>query len=94
MPATVRLGDICTGHSCWPSRPNVSASPNVFINNLGAHRVGDAWAEHCCGPECHSSAQASGSPNVYVNGIPLARVGDAVACGSANATGSPNVYTN
>lgn len=90
MPSAVRLGDVCTGHDSCVPRPNIGASSNVFINNLGAHRVGDPWAVHCN----HSSAQGSGSPNVFVNGISLARIGDAVICGSANASGSPNVFAN
>lgn len=94
MPAAVRFTDVCTGHDCWPRRPNVGSSSNVFYNNLGAHRVGDPWLVHCCGESCHSSAQASGSPNVFINNIPQARVGDAIACGSANAQGSPNVFVN
>jgi len=47
MPAAVRLGDSSCGHGCWPSRPNIEASENVFINQKGAHRVGDAWDVHC-----------------------------------------------
>jgi uncharacterized Zn-binding protein involved in type VI secretion len=90
MPAAVRLGDVCTGHGICAPRPNSGASSNVFINSIGAHRVGDPWTVHCT----HGSSQASGSPNVYVNGISLARVGDAVACGSSNAQGSPNVFAN
>ena len=96
MPAAHRHTDICTGHGCWPPRPNIQGSVNVFINNLGSHRVGDTWAVHCCPPipECHGSSQGSGSPNVFVNGRAHARVGDAVACGSRNATGSHNVFIN
>jgi uncharacterized Zn-binding protein involved in type VI secretion len=94
MPSAVRLSDVCTGHSCWPSRPNASASTDVFINARGAHRVGDRWQSHCCGPACHDSNQASGSPNVFVNGRPQARVGDSIACGSNNSSGSPNVFVN
>lgn len=92
--AAVRLGDNCTGHGCWPPRPNSSASGDVIINGKGAHRVGDAWNPHTCPaiPETHGSVQASGSGTVFVNGLPLARVGDSVACGSSNATGSPNVF--
>ena len=90
MPSAVRLGDVCTGHGPCNPRPNVGASPNVFINNLGSHRVGDPWARHCR----HTSSQGSGSPNVFVNGISMARVGDSVVCGSANASGSPNVFAN
>ena len=48
MPAAHRHKDICTGHGCFPSRPNASASGNVFVNNKGAHRVGDFWEVHCC----------------------------------------------
>lgn len=94
MPAAHRYRDVCTGHGCWPPRPNAQASPDVFLNGLGAHRVGDAWEVHCCGPACHGSVQAAGSPTVFVNGRALARVGDAVACGSACATGSPDVFVN
>ncbi|WP_085443528.1 PAAR domain-containing protein [Magnetofaba australis] len=96
MPKCVRLGDICTGHGCWPARPNVGASPNVFINGRAAHRVGDPWAAHTCPPipETHASVMAGGSPNVIVNGSALARIGDPVACGSAAASGSHNVFAN
>ncbi len=94
MPAAHRHTDICTGHGCWPPRPNIQGSPNVFVNVLGSHRVTDAWHVHCCGPACHGSVQCSGSPNVFVNLLPHARIGDAVCCGSRNATGSHNVFIN
>lgn len=95
MPGCVRLGDICTGHGCYPPRPNVSASGNVIINSRGAHRVGDGWAAHGCGVCApHGSIQGSGSPNVMTNNRAQARCGDAVACGSANATCSGNVIAN
>jgi uncharacterized Zn-binding protein involved in type VI secretion len=91
MPAAARLTDICTGHGCFPSRHNVSASPDVFFNNLGAHRVSDAWAAHSC-VTTHDSVLASGSSTVFVNGLPQGRIGDAVACGSSVASGSPDVF--
>jgi uncharacterized Zn-binding protein involved in type VI secretion len=91
----VRLGDICTGHDCFPSRPNNEASNNVFVNNLGVHRVGDSWDIHCCPDNgCHDSVIQTGSPNVFVNNKPVARVGDRVACGSFADQGSPNVIIN
>ena len=92
--AAVRLGDVCTGHSCFPSRPNIQGSPNVFCNDLPVHRVGDAWPVHCCGKACHPGSAASGSPNVFANDMPRCRVGDAVSCGSTMAEGSPNVWIN
>jgi uncharacterized Zn-binding protein involved in type VI secretion len=97
MPGAVRLSDSCTGHGCWPSRVNDTASGDVFANSRGAHRTGDHWVTHCCTAPpfpCHDSSQVTGSPNVFVNGRAWARIGDAVACGSSNATGSGNVIVN
>ena len=90
--AAARFGDRCSGHSCYPPRPNDEASTNVYINGLGSHREGDHWQEHCCGSDCHDSNLAKGSSTVFVNGKPKARIGDPVACGSAVIEGSPNVY--
>jgi uncharacterized Zn-binding protein involved in type VI secretion len=92
--AATRLGDICTGHGCWPPRPNDQASTNTFINSLGAHRFGDHWETHCCPhiPECHDSVTSEGSTTVFVNGKSATRIGDGVACGSVIAQGSPSVF--
>ena len=93
MPAVVRLNDTCTGHEDYPSRKNSEASVNVFVNNRGAHRVGDGWEVHCnLIPECHSGVTSSGSSSVFVNDCALARIGDSVSCGSSCATGSDNVF--
>lgn len=92
MPAVTRLGDNCTGHGCWPPRPNNQASSNVFVNGIAVHRQGDGWAVHCCGPACHAGNLAAGSATVYVNGKQCGRVSDPVNCGSTVAEGSPNVF--
>lgn len=92
IPPVTRKTDVCTGHGCFPSRPSVQGSPNVFVNGLKAHRQGDAWTTHCCMGSCHSSILALGSSTVFVNRRQLGRVGDPVACGSLVATGSPNVF--
>lgn len=42
MPGIVRLGDVCSGHDGFPSRPNNQASSDVFVNSIGVHRVGDS----------------------------------------------------
>lgn len=96
MPEAIRKGDICKGHADWAPRPNDEGSPNVFINNKEAHRVGDHWITHCnSAPECHDSVAATGSPNVIINGKPLCRVNDSVACGSLmGSTHSPDVIVN
>lgn len=92
MAAVTRLGDICSGHGCWPPRNNDSASDDVFVNGLGVHRLGDHWVVHCCDGSCHDGVAASGSNSVFVNGIPAVRIGDAVSCGSVSAQGSPNTF--
>ncbi|BBD77248.1 PAAR domain-containing protein [Hydrogenophilus thermoluteolus] len=95
MPAAVRLGDVCSGHGCFPSRANSAASQNVFVNGLGWHRVGDSWQPHGC-PVCapHGGMLAAGSSTVFVNGFAAGRVGDPVSCGSVCATGSTNVFAD
>lgn len=91
LPAT-RLGDSCTGHGCFPPRPSVSASPNVFVDGIPWHRQGDAWSVHCCGLSCHASVLAQGSSTVFVNKIQAGRISDPVACGSVVMTGSSGVF--
>lgn len=92
MPAACRLGDFCSGHSCWPPRNNYEASVNVFLNGLGWHRQGDGWVVHCCGKKCHDGHLSMGSPSVYVNGLQAGRIGDPISCGSVIIQGSGNVY--
>lgn len=94
MPAVSRKGDLCTGHGCWPPRPSIEGSNNVFINGKPAHRQHDKWDAHTCPsiPETHDSVLADGSHTVFVNRRPLARITDPVACGSFVATGSSNVF--
>lgn len=94
MPSIVRLGDQSQGHSCWPPRPNIEASSNVFANNIGIHRVTDLWSSHCCADICHDGFQSQGSPNVFVNNLQVARTGDAISCGDHDGPGSPNVFAN
>jgi len=92
IPVT-RLGDLCTGHGCWPPRPCDQGSPNVFSDGIKIHRETDHWATHCC-VSCHDSVLARGSSKVFVNGLPISRIGDPVACGSAVAEGSLKVFSN
>jgi len=89
----VRLGDLCSGHGCYPPRPNVQASADVIVNGGGWHRLGDGWASHGCS-KCppHGGSAASGSPTVFVNGRPACRIGDAVSCGSSMVQGSGDVF--
>ena len=92
MPMATRLGDVCTGHGCFPPRPSVAGSPNVLVNNIPIVRVGDMYAPHGC-PTCppHPAPLAAGSSTVLVNNMPAGRMGDAVGCGSSAMACSANV---
>lgn len=94
MPPVTRLGDSCTGHSCWVPRPSAAGSGDVFTNGIPTHRQSDAWEPHTCPdiPETHASVLASGSGTVFANGLQVGRIGDPVACGSTVADGSGNVF--
>ena len=48
-PKAARLGDIGSGHGCFPPTPIISASPDVSINHKPAARLGDPLAPHGCG---------------------------------------------
>lgn len=91
MPAIVRLGDNCTGHGCYPPRPNIEACDFFFVDGLGAHRLGEEWDRHCC-DDCHKGVASSASAIFFIDGIATCRVGDSVSCGSSMAEGSPEYF--
>ncbi|WP_163832354.1 PAAR domain-containing protein [Spartinivicinus ruber] len=93
MPAATRLGDICTGHGCFPPRPSVTGSANVVINGKPAVKMGDMYMSHGCS-NCppHPGSLAGGSSSVVINGSPAGRVGDSISCGGSVAMGSADVF--
>jgi uncharacterized Zn-binding protein involved in type VI secretion len=66
IPFSRRGIDLTAGH-CFPPVPIIAASPNVFVNNAQADRVGDPIPVHCCDDDCHGGNAANGSPDVFVN---------------------------
>jgi len=97
MPQLVRKGDICSGHACYPPRPNIQGSNDVYVNNIPLHRVSDAWAVHCCGgspPPCHGSNLCRGSTTVFANVLGVGRKGDLVCCGSRCVQHSNDVFAD
>lgn len=79
-PALYTSSDQTTGHGCYPPTgylpPPVGASPNVMINGLLTHRVGDQTIPHLCiGPDVHPDVISTGDPTVLVNGSPIAILG-------------------
>jgi len=91
MPGAVRLGDMGSGHGCFPPHNVIVGNPKVLIEGMPASCIGDLLTTHCCGPVCHPGAIASGSEKVLVGGRPLAKIGDFVNCGSILITGSTKV---
>lgn len=93
MPAATRRNDCCTGHDACPPVPLVGCSQNVFINGLGAGRVGDNYSPHgCVTHSAHADIISAGSSTVFINGLPAGRVGDAVTLAGTVRDGSPNVF--
>ena len=92
MPAIARVGDLCSGHGCYPPMPCIEGSSNVFLNGKAVTRAGDHWEAHCdmCTATlfCHERVGAAGQSNFLVNGKQVMRVGDPISCGSAVAQGS------
>ncbi|MDE1463256.1 PAAR domain-containing protein [Spartinivicinus poritis] len=80
MPAATRLGDICTGHGCFPPRPSITGSANVLINGRPAIKAGDMYMPHGC-PNCppHPGSLAAGSSSVTINGSAAGRWGIVLA---------------
>lgn len=93
MSGAARMMDMCTGHPTYPPRANCQGSPDVFIDSLPAHRVGDAWLPHCF-QICHTGNLSQGSPTVMTNGLAQGRIGDSINCGSFVATGSSTVMVD
>ena len=97
MASAARIGDTVSVHECGVTPTAATGSPNVFINGIAAHRVGDTNTAHPYAPvtcPTHETALTSGSPNVFVNGQPLGRVGDPYSCGITVTSGSPDVLIN
>lgn len=102
MPPASRVGDkslcpICVhGKPCCPHvvvGPATKGSPDVFIDNRQALRIGDPGRHAlCCGSNTWKTA--AGSPTVFINNVPAVRLGDRTThCGGIGAMieGSPNV---
>ena len=98
MPAVSRLGDMSTGHDCFPPTALVSTPvTKTFFNGKLASVVDPACrhAPHTCGRQTHADATrapSSGSSKTFIEGKPAARIGDNITCGDAIAEGSTNSF--
>jgi len=103
MPEAGRLGDIskvdsdshgCPGCPHTALGPAIIGSPDVFINNMPALRVGDMGMHApCCGPNIWTASKGSGT--VVINNRGAHRKGDEdTHCGGSGKLilGSNNVF--
>lgn len=92
-----RIGDITTGHGCYPPTVGVvptppAVLPNVYVNGIPAHKQGDLMLPHDCNGVPHSDVAAIGSLTVRINGVSAMRIGDTLTPGGKFAEGSHNVF--
>jgi uncharacterized Zn-binding protein involved in type VI secretion len=93
MTGACRIGDVASGHGCFPPHNTITGSNNVFVNGVGSQTVGDTIQFHCCPDEgCHIGTTITGSNSVFVNGRPKTKIGNMIHCGSHMITGSVNVF--
>jgi uncharacterized Zn-binding protein involved in type VI secretion len=98
MPAVSRIGDMSTGHGCFPPTALVSTPvTKTFFNGKLASVVNSSCqhATHCCGPTCHvgsTRSPSSGASKTFIESNLAARIGDDIACGDAIAEGSNNSF--
>lgn len=98
MPAVARKSGtdtVATGHLCDTTTTTNAGSSSVFVNGIGACRLGDAIMIHTfpVGQSCvpHTAVINAGSGTVFVDGIAIARLGDSADAGSITS-GSSNVF--
>ena len=107
MPPVHRVGDICTGHGCWPPRtaiPSPLGMCTVISTALPIHLVGDWYMPHHCPGSSsppHTAMGLTGAMTVIASFRPVRRIGDVLTTGGAAPlgpcfgyaiTGSPNVW--
>lgn len=92
------MGDLSSGHGCWPPQTALPGNPTVLINFMPVHCAGDMYTFHLCpckGCIPHPGVGAVGASTVLASFRPVRRFGDALGglCGGSVAiSGSPNVF--
>lgn len=93
MPALSFKGSLTTGHQFYPPTTVMDGSPDTFVGNKPASRVGDSIAVHCDVVDedhpCHNGKIVSGSSKVFINNKQAGRIGDPTSCGDRVASGFP-----
>jgi hypothetical protein len=86
----IRVGDVSTGHGCWPPTTAAVGSVTSFTDQLPQVRMTDAYVLHCCPgpPGCHPVMAAQGSQTAFTDQLASHCVGHALSCGDIAAIGS------
>lgn len=99
MTAIARLGDISTGHGCFPPTEMVTTPiKKTYINGVlaGAADPSCQFEAHTCGTVTHTRAERYPLPKsgtkTFIEGYPIAVIGSDIACGDAIAQGSPTTF--
>lgn len=88
-----RVGDVTTGHQCYPPAPASQGASTVFINGSPAFRKYDKLSKHTCMKATHENGIVKdGSTLVIMEGKGVSRVGDICTCPENMMTGSSNVH--
>lgn len=101
MPLVARGNEadvVNTGHpSCIApiQIATLSCSNDVFVHNIGIHRLTDTNTPHDHCPPVESTTVSSASPTVFANNLPVARLNDAYTCGAfVEIVTQSNVFAN
>lgn len=94
MPAQCRLGDMSTGHGCFPPTAiNGAVASKTSIEGAMAAMVDSTHPPHSCGNAVHSGRKISGgSGKTTIEGRAAARIGDPINCGDAMAQGATKTF--
>jgi len=99
MTAIARLGDMSTGHGCFPPTAMVvTPVKKTFVNGIlaGVSDPKCQFAEHTCGLTTHPQEERYPIPDenckTFIEGYPIAVIGGDINCGDAIAEGSANTF--
>ena len=94
MPAQCILGDMSTGHGCFPpTAVNGAVASKTSIEGSPAAMVNSTHPPHACGNTVHSGRKiSSGSGKTTIEGRAAARIGDSISCGDSMGQGASKTF--
>ena len=94
MPAQCRLGDMSTGHGCFPpTAVNGAVASKTTVEGSAAAMKDSTHPPHSCDSTVNSGRKiSSGSGKTTIEGKPAARIGDPISCGDAMGQGASKTF--